>query len=402
MKLVGGVPAPAGSPRDAIPHNSRMQDELRSLEQRWGLALQSAQFGVWDLDLGRELVHYSPQWKAMLGYDDADMPDATSVWRGRVHPDDLDGMLDALRAYLDGRQPAYEREFRLRTASGAWRWVMSRGRIVERDAAGQPTRVVGTLVDLTDRREAEAMRIARDRAEAASQAKTEFISRMSHELRTPLNAVLGLAQLLEQQVGEPGADVEQQRSHLRQIELAGWHLLGLVEDVLDLAQVQSGNVHLAAGAIALEPLLHAIVDASRSAAAERRIDVRVAAVPPGAHVHANAVRLKQAVTHLLGNAIKYNRDDGHVVLEVSPAPDAAWRIAVVDDGHGIPALQMQHLYEPFNRLGRTGASGDGVGIGLALTRCLVERMGGQMHAHCVEGQGSRFELVLPAAEAAAA
>ena len=380
-----------------------MQDELRSLEQRWGLALQSAQFGVWDLDLGRELVHYSPQWKAMLGYDDADMPDATSIWRGRVHPDDLDGMLDALRAYLDGRQPAYEREFRLRTASGAWRWVMSRGRIVERDAAGQPTRVVGTLVDLTDRREAEAMRIARDRAEAASQAKTEFISRMSHELRTPLNAVLGLAQLLEQQVGEPGADVEHQRGYLRQIELAGWHLLGLVEDVLDLAQVQSGKVQLAADAVALEPLLQAVVGASRSAAGERRIAVRVAAVPSGAQVRANAVRLKQVMTHLMGNAIKYNRDDGHVVLEVSPAPDAAWRIAVVDDGHGIPALQMQHLYEPFNRLGRTGSSGDGdgVGIGLALTRCLVERMGGQMHAHCVEGHGSRFEVVLPAAEATA-
>ena len=378
-----------------------MQDELRSLEQRWGLALQSAQFGVWDLDLGRELVHYSPQWKAMLGYDDADVPDATAVWRARVHPDDLAGMLEALRAYIDGREPAYEREFRLRTASGAWRWVMSRGRIVERDAAGNPTRVVGTLVDLTDRREAEAMRLARDRAEAASQAKTEFISRMSHELRTPLNAVLGLAQLLEQQVGEAGADIEQQRGHLRQIELAGWHLLGLVEDVLDLAQVQSGKVQLAADAVALEPLLQAVVDASRSAADERRIAVRVAAVPRGAHVRANAVRLKQVMTHLLGNAIKYNRDDGHVVLEVSPAPDAAWRVAVVDDGHGIPALQMQHLYEPFNRLGRTGSRGDGVGIGLALTRCLVERMGGQMHAHCIEGQGSRFELVLPAAEAAA-
>jgi PAS domain S-box-containing protein len=374
-----------------------MQDELRSLEQRWGLALQSAQFGVWDLDLGRELVHYSPQWKAMLGYDDADMPDDTAVWRGRVHPDDLDGMLQALRAYLEGRAPAYEREFRLRTAGGAWRWVMSRGRIVERDAAGQPTRVVGTLVDLTDRREAEALRLARDRAEAASQAKTEFISRMSHELRTPLNAVLGLAQLLAQQVGEPGADIEEQRAYLRQVELAGWHLLGLVEDVLDLAQVQSGKVQLAADAVALAPLLQSVVDASRSAAAERRIELRIAPVPAGAQVRANAVRLKQVMTHLLGNAIKYNRDDGHVRLEAAPAPDAAWRIAVVDDGHGIPALQMQHLYEPFNRLGRTGTCGDGVGIGLALTRCLVERMGGQMHAHCVEGQGSRFEVLLPAA-----
>jgi PAS domain S-box-containing protein len=217
-----------------------MQQDLLALEQRWGLALQSAGFGVWDLDVQAHRVRYSPQWKAMLGYGSSDEADSTSVWRERVHPQDLQAMLQALSSHLHGHRPAYEMEFRLRAADGSWRWVLSRGRVVERDAQGLALRAVGTLTDLSARREAEQLRAERDRALAASQAKSEFLSRMSHELRTPLNAVLGFAQLLSQRLGQ--ATVQEQQRHIAQIEQSGWHLLRLIDQLLALSEAGSDQL----------------------------------------------------------------------------------------------------------------------------------------------------------------
>jgi PAS domain S-box-containing protein len=211
-----------------------MGDDLRDLENRWGLAVQSAGFGVWDLDPCEQTVHYSPQWKGMLGYGVSDERDTTATWRARVHPDDLEPMLQALQAHLEARTVAYEKEFRLRAADGRYRIVMSRGRVVARDATGRALRVVGTLTDLTDRHEAEHRRLELDRAEAASRAKLAVLANVSHELRTPLNAVLGFAQLLGQDLGTP--DIERQRQYLGAIERAGWELLELIERMLNVCE----------------------------------------------------------------------------------------------------------------------------------------------------------------------
>lgn len=211
-----------------------MTHDLRDLERRWELAIQSAGFGVWDLDPVAQTVHYSPQWKAMLGYDASDARESTDTWRLRVHPADLEPMLQALRAHLEGRDEAYESEFRLRAADGRYRIVLSRGRVVARDDTGRALRVVGTLTDLTDRREAELRRLEFDRAEAASRAKLTVLANVSHDLRTPLNAVLGLAQLLSQELGTP--QVERQREYLAGIERAGWELLDLIERMLHVCE----------------------------------------------------------------------------------------------------------------------------------------------------------------------
>ncbi len=213
-----------------------MRDDLRDLQNRWELAIQSAGFGVWDLDPCEQTVHYSPQWKALLGYDDRDERDSTACWRARVHPDDLEPMLQALQAHLDARSVAYEKEFRLRAADGRYRIVLSRGRVVARDTTGRALRVVGTLTDLTDRREAEYRRLELDRAEAASRAKLAVLGHVSHDLRTPLNAVLGFAQLLRQDLGK--LEVERQREYLGGIERAGWELLELIERMLHVCERQ--------------------------------------------------------------------------------------------------------------------------------------------------------------------
>lgn len=370
-----------------------MRRDLQALEQRWGLALQSAGFGVWDLDVRSQTVHYSPQWKAMLGYEATDEPDSTATWRARVHPEDLQPMLESLSAHLAGRDPGYEMEFRLRAADGSYRWVLSRGRVVERDTQGQPLRAVGTLTDLTDRREAERLRIERDRAEAASNAKSEFLARMSHELRTPLNAVLGFAQLLSSRIGL--APPDEQRRHAAHIEQAGWQLLQMIDDVLDLSRIENGGLPLQIAPVALGPLVHGVMQALAPLAQQHQVHVDSAVLPPQAVVQADAARLQQVLMNLLSNAIKYNRQGGSVTIQLRAAP-GAWTLAVSDTGVGIPAAQLPHLFEPFNRLGRASFGVEGVGVGLVLVRALLDAMGGQLVVHSTEGIGSTFELTLPA------
>ena len=387
-----------------------MHNDLNALEQRWGLALQSAAFGVWDLDPVAQLVHYSPQWKAMLGYAVNDEADATAVWRTRVHPEDLEGMKAALEAQLAGRSEAYVCEFRLRAADGNYRWVLSRGRVVERDGQGRALRMVGTLTDVSDRHEIETLRIERDRAAAANAAKTEFLSRMSHELRTPLNAVLGFAQLLQQQLAPHGKDpaTAAQRRYVGHIEQAGWHLLAMVNDVLDLARVESGQLAMQIAAVPLAESWQAAQALLAPLAQQREVQV-LGELPAGATVLADPVRLKQVLSNLLSNAIKYNHRGGHVRLSAQAVMgghgEPHWQLQLRDTGLGIAASQMDHLFEPFNRLGRQARQADGmaavegVGIGLVLTRWLLQRMHGSIELNSAEGVGTTVTLRLPAAPA---
>ena len=376
-----------------------MQHDLKALEERWGLALQSAAFGVWDLDPRTQRVHYSPEWKAMLGYGDlpAALTEHTDFWRSRVHPDDLQPMLDALHDHLAGFAAGYSCEFRLRAADGHWRCVLSRGRVVERDDGGAALRMVGTLTDLTEHHELQAARLARDRAEAASRAKTDFLARMSHELRTPLNAVLGFAQLLSRRLGD--GDIEAQRTHVAHIEQAGWHLLEMVNDMLDLQRVDSGQFVLPIEAVALAPLWDALCSAASPLAARRGVHLAVAALPMHAAVQADARRLQQVLAKLLGNGIKYSREGGTVTLAAA-ATGPHWRLSIADTGPGIPQAQLPHLFEAFNRLGREGPGAGGVGIGLVLARSLVQQMGGELTVHSTVGAGTTVEVDLPRAAAA--
>jgi PAS domain S-box-containing protein len=377
-----------------------MQQDLKALEERWGLALQSAAFGVWDLDPRAQRVHYSPEWKAMLGYGalPAEQTEHTAFWRERVHPDDLRPMLDALHAHLDGHADGYGCEFRLRAADGRWRCVLSRGRVVERGPGGEPLRMVGTLTDLTEHHELQAARLARDRAEAATRAKTAFVSRMSHELRTPLNAVLGFAQLLSRRLGD--GDIDGQRAQVAHIEQAGWHLLAMVNDVLDLQRVESGQLTLRIEPVALAPLWEAVAATLAPLAARHGVHVLAPVLPPGAAVMADPARLTQALTHVLRNAIQYNRAGGTAGFTATARGPQHWRLSVADTGPGIPAAQLPHLFEAFNRLGREGPGADGVGIGLVLTRSLVQQMGGEVTVRSTAGAGTTVDVDLPRAATA--
>jgi len=235
---------------------------------------------------------------------------------------------------------------------------------------------------------------ARRSAEVANHAKTEFLSRMSHELRTPLNAILGFAQLLEMDELAP-----EQRQNVRYIRRGGEQLLGLINEVLDISRIETGALSLSPEPVWLPDVLDEQQALMVPMAAERGVTIAVRATPAvTGHVLADRQRLKQVLLNLLSNAVKYNRAGGRVWIECREAGPGRLRIDVIDTGFGIPPENLDRLFVPFDRLGAERSGVEGTGIGLTLTRRLVEEMGGALTVRSVLGEGSTFSVELAKVE----
>jgi PAS domain S-box-containing protein len=248
--------------------------------------------------------------------------------------------------------------------------------------------------DISERKRAEeAVRRARADAERANQAKSEFLSRMSHELRTPLNAILGFGQLLAMDGLGP-----QQREGVDQILKAGGHLLQLINEVLDISRIEAGGLSLSIEPVVVGEAVAEALDLVRPLAAERKVLLGGDAGSAGECVLADRQRLKQVLLNLLSNGIKYNRDGGGVTVDVRHAGKQRLRIAVVDTGPGIARESLDRLFSPFERLGADQSAVEGTGLGLALSKGLVEAMGGRLDVESRVGEGSTFSVELAAAE----
>jgi PAS domain S-box-containing protein len=302
-------------------------------------------------------------------------------------------------ALLDTFGQTQTRELQMISGGGQPIWVRLSANMA-RGADGAITLRV-MLEDVSERVQLDAilqvknteLERARQLADKANSAKSDFLTSMSHELRSPLNAILGFAQLME--VGSP-APTAAQKSSIDQIIHGGWYLLDLVNEILDLASIESGQLALAMASESLADLLADCQTMIEPQASASHIAVQFPVFAQPCRVLADRRRLKQVVINLLSNAIKYNRQQGTVNISFSLATPGFVRLSVQDDGHGLTPEQVSNLFQPFNRLGQEGGAQEGTGIGLAVSKRLVEMMGGRIGASSQVGVGSVFwfELAL--------
>jgi PAS domain S-box-containing protein len=322
----------------------------------------------------------------IVGYTRADLDAGLVRWQDLTPPDWLavtEAAAEEMRR--TGSCVPYEKEFVRKDGNRVS--VIIGSAVLERE----PFAASSFVLDLTAIKQVEfALRQAEAEAQRANDAKSAFLSRMSHELRTPLNAVIGFGQLL----ALDSLPSSQQES-VAQILKGGHHLLALINEVLDISRIDSGDLALSLERVLVADVVDETLGLVRHLGGSRRITVTDRCPPRrGVHVRADRQRLKQAVLNLLSNAIKYNREDGTVAVHCEPVGDTRVRLVVTDNGIGIPQRLMARLFEPFDRLGAEQTDIEGTGLGLALTKRLVEAMGGTVGATSVAGEGSTFWIEL--------
>lgn len=374
----------------------QMIAKLQTSREWLATAINAGRIALWERDLQAHTFVLGGRWADILGTTaQAFGPVTEKTFAELCHPEDMPRVSRRFKDYLKDPSEPYADEFRAKHFQRGWIWVLSRGKIAERSSDGRARRVVGTYVDISDLKEAQSAREQQRAAEQASAMKSQFLGRVSHELRTPLNAVIGFSQLMQLDEQTPLTPLQAER--IGHVERAGQHLLGLITDLMDLSRIELGAVELQpvaldAGALLEESL--AMVDTQlrgRQLTVERDID------PAAPQAMADPLRLRQCLLNLLSNAIKYSHSPGIVRVGARAAEPGTVELWVWNSGAGMTAQQLERLYEPFNRLGRDATHGEGTGIGLAISRQLIERMGGQIQATSEAGAWAQFSVTLQAA-----
>jgi PAS domain S-box-containing protein len=387
-------PGPDGRPYQYVSLHTDIT-ALRSSEERMQRSQAFANIGTWDWNIRTGQVFWSERVGPLFGYSESPPETSYEMFIAAVHPDDRKAVMDSVAACVEGRAD-YNAEHRVVWPDGSIRWMLERGDVV-RDTRGAPMRMLGVVQDITDRKLSEEnLAQAKEAAERANRAKSQFLSSMSHELRTPMNAILGFAQLLEIE------DLsEEQRDSVNEISSAGHHLLELINEILDLAKIEAGRVELSFEPVQLGDVFRECRSLLAPLLDKYQVQLCCATQEcPLVTVRADYVRLKQAFLNLLSNGCKYNRPGGRVTVGFD-VPRHGWaRISVSDTGPGIAPGRQPELFRPFSRLGAETSDIEGTGIGLVITRQLVELMDGNIGVSSRPGEGSTFWIELPVHDAA--
>jgi signal transduction histidine kinase/ActR/RegA family two-component response regulator len=348
-------------------------------------AQRLAGVGSWEWHADEDRLTWSVEQARLHNWPHAEHPTSAEAALELIDPADrptVAAALDAAREDGDAPPPL---EYRVTGADGV-RVIHCQGEAL-RDADGRWVGLVGTSQDITER-------FRRAEAERANQAKNEFLSRMSHELRTPLNAVLGFGQLLARSELQ-----DRQRANVDQILTAGTHLVSLINEVLEISRIEAREIAVSLEPVHLATVLDGAVDLVAPLAAARRVSVTTSPREiDDVWVHADQQRIKQVLLNLLSNAIKYNRENGHVEVRVESPGNDRVRVVVADTGVGIAPDMLSRLFTPFERLGAEHGDVEGTGLGLSLSRGLIEAMGGTIEVESTPGAGTVFTVELGAAE----
>jgi signal transduction histidine kinase len=421
---------------------------IRESEERYRLVQKATNDAIWDWDLTTNHLRWSETAHHTFRYAPGTIPDDFSWWHDNIHPEDRDQIVQGIRAAVAAEPDAsgdghgWAGEYRFRLGDGSYGTFFDRG-YVARDASGRAVRMIGAMQDVTERtraqceteaaraeaerarEEAEVARLAADeararaedarqRADEANRIKSDFLATMTHELRTPINAIVGYTELLE--LGLAGPVTEMQRTQLGRVRASSMHLLELVNDVLDLAKVEAGQMTVAREAGTARDVVESALSLVRPLAHDRGVALSEECGGEGDAAYlGDEHRVRQILVNLLSNAVKFTERGGLVAVHCYPLDHAApqarvaragpWTVIKVEDtGIGIAPEQIERIFEPFvqaegERQRTYTRTQGGTGLGLAISRRLARLMGGDLTVESRLGEGSAFTLWLPTAGA---
>ncbi|MCW7461681.1 PAS domain-containing hybrid sensor histidine kinase/response regulator [Leptospira limi] len=367
------------------------EEALRESERRWQFALEGSGDGIWDWNAETDQVYFSNQWKSMLGFSESEVGTDLSEWEKRVHPEDLNHCLEALEKHFRGDSNVYMSEHRMLCKDGTYKWILDRGKVIERTEDGKPLRVIGTHTDITHRKILEQdLIIAREKAEKASIAKSNFLANMSHEIRTPLNGVIGFADLLMR------TDLNQvQRKYMETVHLSALSLLDLINDILDFSKIESGKMELYKERVNIFDLLHQIAEIVKHKAYEKGLELILNISPKvPRNVFVDSLRLRQILLNLIGNALKFTLK-GEIQIKLTANPvnqnEYEFLFEVIDTGIGISKENQNKIFEVFAQAdSSTTRQFGGTGLGLSISSKLLQLFGSKIELESELNKGSRF------------
>ncbi len=390
--------------RAAYVQIERKQTDMENIHAAMGS-------GRWEMEFNEKAEMISCTWtdifRSMLGYvDEQDFPNRLESWSDLLHPMDKDQIIkeywDTVMDYTS--EKTYNVEYRLNTRHKGWRWFHAAGRLSRRED-GSPITFVGLFVDIDDEKrmkeQLERQKVDLQNALAAAQhankAKTTFLNNMSHDIRTPMNAIIGFTSLAAAHIDNQ----EQVREYLAKITTSSNHLLSLINDVLDMSRIESGKVRIEETETSLPEIIHDLKTIVQADITSKQLEFFIDTSDViNEHILCDRLRLNQVLLNLLSNAMKFTRPGGTVSVRIRQkglAPDghAAYEFQIKDTGIGMSREFMEHVFEPFERERTSTVSGiQGTGLGMAITRNIVDMMGGTITVESEEGKGSTFTVAL--------
>lgn len=376
--------------------HGRLAQDLDVMKERLALALKGSRDGIFDWDMVTNNFYWSPEYKQMLGYDVEEMESSLVNFNRLLHPDDHDAMWEKFNQYVEGNMSEFMHVFRMKHKSGRWVWVHCRGKALF-DEAHKPLRFVGAHSDVTAMKEAELqLKKERERAEAASQAKTTFLAHMSHEIRTPLTAISGIAEIFDRNTTNLD---DKQKKLVSTLNGSTRVLRELITDILDFSKIENGDLELDERQYQVDKLFEEVISMMSLKANEKGISfVCDYSAYKSKSLFGDHPRLRQILINMVGNAVKFTDQGGVTVRAMPEERDGhTWmRVDVSDTGIGIAPEKLELVFEQFKQADSSvSRKYGGTGLGLPISRNLARLMQGDLVVTSTPGKGSTFSLLIP-------
>jgi PAS domain S-box-containing protein len=380
-----------------VTERRRTEEALREAEERYRMAARATNDAIWDWSFESDEIRWNEAVCTLFGYCEGEVDPSGAWWKQHIHPEDRDRVISGIQAIIEGAGAHWSDEYRFLEADGSYANVLDRG-FIQRDRQGRPIRMIGAMQDITHRkRYEEELTAAKEAAEQANQAKSQFIANMSHELRTPLSAVIGYTEMLEEEAEDLGA--ESMLEDLRKINGNARHLLSLINDVLDISKIEAGKMEVHGEDFDVAEVVSEASETVEALVAKKSNTLTVDIGEGLGRMHSDVVKVRQCLFNLLSNASKFT-ENGQIALSVNrvTSEDLDWlEFRVSDTGIGMSPEDMEKLFQRFSQAdSSTTRRFGGTGLGLSLTKAFCTMLGGDISAESELGKGTTFTMRLPA------